>query len=163
MGRSGSTINRVTIAGLVGIILCLIGLNIYSFTSKPKTAFVKGTELFAEFQGKKELEARFTKSETEQQSMLDTLTLEIANLTNELTETPKSQDLQRQKTQKEQLYMELQNRFSQQNASQNQQYTEAIWKQINEYTLEYGKKHGYGLYQWEGQGKYVMDGSSHLA
>lgn len=142
MGRRTS---RRTIGGIVGIILVigLIGMNIYSLTSQPKMGYVKGTELFEDFKGKKELEAKFTKSEADQQSMLDTLTLEIADLTNQLTEQPNDEALKKKKSQKEQLFLELQQRFTQKNVTQNQQYSEAIWKQINQYTLEYGKQNGY--------------------
>ena len=131
------------ITALVIIIIALVGFNLYSLSTKPKLAFVKNTELFAEFKGKQELEAKFTASGTEQQSMLDTLTMEIAALTNKLTEAPENQKLLEQKREKERLFMELKNRFLKNNDLQQQQYTESIWKQINQYVLEYGEKHQY--------------------
>jgi len=134
--------NTIIIAAII-LVAILVGINIYSFTSQPKMGYVKSSELFEDFKGKKELEAKFTKSEGDQQSMLDTLTLEIADLTNQLTEKPNDQALKKKKSQKKQLFMELQQRFSQKNVNQNQQYSEAIWKQINQYTMEYGKQHNY--------------------
>jgi outer membrane protein len=144
MGRT-IRIGRATFGGIAVIVLLVgvLGWNIYQLNAQPKMGFVKGTELFEGFKGKKELEAKFTKSEADQQSMLDTLTLEIADLTNQLTERPNNKDLQAQKGQKQQLHRELQQRFSQKNMAQNQQYSESIWKQINQYTLEYGKQNGY--------------------
>lgn len=123
--------------------IVLIGLVIYSINAQPKTAFVKGAELFEGFKGRQELDAKFTASGTEQQSMLDTLTMEIADLTNQLTEKPNDKELSLQRQKKQLLYRELQQRFTEQNSTQNQQYTEAVLKQINQYTLEYGEKHGY--------------------
>jgi outer membrane protein len=108
-----------------------------------KTGFINSQELFAEFKGKKELEAKFTQSEVEQNSMLDSLTLEIASLTNQLTERKNDKKLQVQKEQKEQLYLELKRRFTYSNTTQNQQYTESIWKQINQYAMEYGEEKGF--------------------
>lgn len=135
--------SRAIIIVAIILIAILAGINIYSLTSQPKMGYVKGGELFEGFNGKKDLEAKFTKSEVDQQSMLDTLTLEIADLTNQLTEKPNDKALIKKKNQKEKLFLELQQRFSQKNSSQNQQFSEAIWKQINQYTLEYGKQEGY--------------------
>jgi outer membrane protein len=144
MGRR-IKIGKKTFGGLAVIILILgvLGWNLYQISLQPQMGFVKGSELFEGFKGKKELEAKFTKSEVDQQSMLDTLTLEIADLTNQLTEQPNDKTLKKKKSQKEQLYRELQQRFSQQQVAQNQQYSETIWKQINQYTMEFGKQHGY--------------------
>ena len=133
----------ILLAIVIVLNLVLIGLTIFSLNSSPKTAYVKANELFEEFKGKQELEAKFTANGTEQQSMLDTLAMEIASLTNQLMEQPNDQALQSQKRKKQLLYRELQQQFTEQNSNQNQQYTESILKQINQYTLEYGKEHGY--------------------
>ena len=134
---------NILLLSVMALNIFLIGLVMFSMSSQPKTGFVKGAELFEGFKGQQELNAKFTASGTEQQTMLDTLTMEIANLTNQLTENPDDKELSLQRQKKQLLYRELQQRFTEQNSTQNQQYTEAVLKQINQYTLEYGEKHGY--------------------
>jgi len=119
-------------------ISALIGGIVYN--AIPKTAFVDNQRLFQEFGGKKELEQRLEQAAHAQQAALDSLGLQIKSL-----QVAAQQDEQAAKR----MFL-LQRNYQQQEQEQqmdyqqkSQEYTEAIWKQISQYTIEYGESQGY--------------------
>lgn len=119
-------------------ISAMIGGGVYN--AIPKTAFVDNQRLFQEFGGKKELEQRLEQSANAQKAALDSLGLKIKSL--QMAAQSDEQTAKR-------LFL-LQRSYQQQEQEQqiayqqkSQEYTEAIWKQISQYTIEYGKDQGY--------------------
>ena len=120
------------------------------YLQQPKTAFVDNQRLFDAFEGRKELEARLEQGAQAQQVALDSLKLQVLQLessasTNSTT-AQRYRQLQRHYQQQQQL---AEGRYQQ----QSRDYTEAIWKQISRYTLEYGEQAGYDyIFGTAGQG-----------
>lgn len=131
----------------IGISCLLAGL---IYLQIPKTAFVDNHQLFEAFQGRKELENRLEKKFNECKSNLDSLALKIQSIQNVTTKDEATM---------QQLYF-LQQQYAKQNQThqelyqvKSQEYTEAIWKQISQYTLEYGAQNGYDyIFGIAGQG-----------
>lgn len=108
-----------------------------------KLAYVNTTMLYDGFTLKKELEEKYSKVQLARQNLLDSIKFKIQYLSLKgagMTEADKRQadELQRSYLYKEKEYAEA-------NAATAQQYSDQIWKQINQYVDDYGKKQGYDL------------------
>lgn len=116
----------------------LIGGIVYN--SIPQTAFVDNQQLFDAFQGRKELENKLQQESNVQKAELDSLKLQIQALQQQASvdETIR-QRLNKMAQQYQRMNQEYQSHYQQ----KSQEYTEAIWKQISQYTLDYGQSRGY--------------------
>ncbi|WMX16221.1 OmpH family outer membrane protein [Aureispira sp. CCB-E] len=124
----------VLLLGLCALIGGAVYINI------PKTAFVDSQQLFDHFQGRKELESRLEQESNQKKAVIDSLGLQIQAL-QELAKTDESVllRLQQMLQQYQQMNQEHQGFYQ----YKSQEYTEAIWKQISQYTREYGEEHSY--------------------
>ena len=106
----------------------------------PSIAYVDAAQLFEEFEGKKELQQRLEQVTRQQQQQLDSVQLQLKAL-----EQAAQQDatLQTRWMQVQQYYNSLQQQQQAEYYQKSQEYTTAIWKQINQYTQEYGEQYGY--------------------
>lgn len=128
------------------------------YVSIPKTAFVDNQRLFDAFEGKKELENRLEQASNQRKAALDSLGLQIQSMqqlaaTDEQAATRLQGMLQRyqQMSQEQEGYYQY----------KSQEYTEAIWKQISQYAIEYGESSGYDyVYGIAGTGS-LMYGKPH--
>lgn len=128
----------------IWLIVVMFGISAFIggivYNSIPKTAFVDNRRLFAAFEGKKELENKLEQEANQKKAIIDSLGLQIKAmqaLTNPDDETKKRFfALQRRY---EELNYEQQGSYQQ----KSQEYTEAIWKQLSQYTIEYGESKGY--------------------
>ncbi|BDS15666.1 OmpH family outer membrane protein [Aureispira anguillae] len=128
----------------IWILIPVIGVNVLIgtivYNTIPKTAFVDNQQLFDAFQGRKELENKLQQESNARKSALDSLGLQIQVLQQQRTiDEITQQRLNRMMHQYQQTNQEYQGHYQQ----KSQEYTEAIWKQISQYTLEYGKSKGY--------------------
>lgn len=107
------------------------------------TAYIDLEVVFAEFNGKKEMEAAFMNGNDSQRVKLDSMAIEIkamnARLTNENGSQAAFADLQA----KQNFYVKKANEFSEQSSFQESQITEKIWSQINQYVYDFGESHGF--------------------
>lgn len=137
-------------------ISALIGGWVYN--SIPKIAFVDNRKLFESFEGRKELEQRLEQESNLNKGKLDSLGLRIQAIEKQLqpddTTLKYLYTLKQQYQQSSQVY---QGNYQQ----KSQEYTEAIWKQISQYTIEYGQSKGYDyVFGIAGQGT-LMYGKEH--
>lgn len=106
----------------------------------PKIAYVDAALLFQEFEGKKEMEQQLEQLQKGQKQQLDSISLQLKALEamaqKEDSNRARWMDLQ-------QYYNTLNQEYQAQQYQKSQEYTQAIWKQINQYTQEYGKEQGY--------------------
>ncbi|MCH2044428.1 MAG: OmpH family outer membrane protein [Saprospiraceae bacterium] len=121
-------------------ILVSISIGLYLYSQLPKTAYVESQTLFEAFDGKKELENQFKNDNGKKQAKLDSLSLQIQALQRIATQDNEAKNkmhlLQQQ-------YQQLQQEYQGHYQYKSSEYTEAIWKQISQYTIEYGKANGY--------------------
>lgn len=120
---------------VVGV-CALIGVVVYNCI--PKTAFVDNQRLFEAFQGRKELEERLEQEFNQRKLSMDSLGLNIRAL-----QARASMGEQPQLQAMIQRYQQMQETQQQEYQYKSQAYTEAIWKQISTYTIEYGEVHNY--------------------
>lgn len=110
------------------------------YNAIPKTAFVDNQELFNAFQGRKELENKLEQASNAQKATLDSLGLQIQALQQQSS----IDDLGKQRlSQMMQRYQQMNQEYQGYYQYKSQEYTEAIWKQISQYAIEYGQAHGY--------------------
>lgn len=130
---------KSTIA-LIFVLAASIAVAALVYVQIPTIAYIDAAQLFEEFEGKKELQQRLEQVTREQQQQLDSVKLQLKAL-----EQAAQQDaaLQTRWLQVQQYYNSLQQQQQAEYYQKSQEYTTAIWKQINQYTQEYGQEHGY--------------------
>lgn len=123
----------------------IVGLTIvayFSFTQRANTAYVNLSEIYNDFEMKKELEKQLENVHQKRKFFLDSLGANIQAMmpTVEKTNDPGIQ-LKLEQSQRE--YMIRQKQFEEDNANTTQMYQEQIWKQINQYINDYGETHDF--------------------
>lgn len=111
-----------------------------TYNSVPKTAFVDSQQLFDSFQGRKELESNLKKESNKRKAVLDSLGLQIKSMQQTVQNNPITKRRLQNMIQQYQQMAQEQERYYQ---YKSQEYTEAIWKQISQYTKEYGEENSY--------------------
>ncbi|MEL6866459.1 MAG: OmpH family outer membrane protein [Bacteroidota bacterium] len=138
------------------LLLASLAVNVWLMQTQTKTAYVEVGRIFGEFNGTQEMEAVFTKTKTQRKALLDSLSISIKYLQTQFGEQ-KSQAVLAKLQEKEQSYIQLSNEFSAEAQQQDQQYTEQIWTQINQYLLEFGEEKGYDyIYGASGNGSLMF-------
>ncbi|HXA01110.1 MAG TPA: OmpH family outer membrane protein [Cytophagaceae bacterium] len=150
---------KKTIIPLLNIALILFGvallLSCGGNNNDTKTRYIITSKIFKEFKGTKELEKKFVALQDKQKYILDSLGLEIQTL--EKFSRSNSGILFKKK----QTYDQLSAQFSQSNQEQYKQYSEGIWKQINQYLNDYGKEnHLSYIYGADGTGSLMYADST---
>ena len=154
--------HHILLALLIGITMLNLVLNIYTVQKIPKTAYVQNDQVFSQFKGKIELEQRLFKEEQQQKTLLDSMELDLKVIQNKLTEDKNNVELKQVFYDKGKLYQELKRNYQEKIQQQSQQFTSEIWKQINQYTLDFGKNNNYSyIYGVNGTGS-MMYGKQHL-
>lgn len=115
----------------------------WSLRSSKKIAYVNTTLLYDGFKLKKELEDKYSKVQLARQNLLDSIKYKIQYISIKgpgMTGEEKQliTDLQRS-------YLYKEKEFADENAATVQQYSDQIWKQINQFVDDYGKKNHYDL------------------
>ncbi len=114
---------------LIANLLILGGIGYYAFSVRNrKAAFIVNQRVFSEFLGKKELEKKLNDLRTRNNKSVDSLTTLIRLSNNQMAVGTYQEGIDNIKLMEEQL---------------SSQYTADIWKQINQWVNEYGKKKGY--------------------
>lgn len=125
------------------VILAIAFCVFLTLRSSKKIAYVNTTQLHESFNLKKELEEKFSKVQLARQNLLDSIKFRIQYLSIKGAALSEQEKLQVNDMQRSYLYKEKE--FSDENDATMQQYSDQIWKQINQYVNDYGKKQGYDL------------------
>ncbi len=125
-----------------------------SFNSK-KIAYVNTISVYDGFKMKKELEDKYKKVQLTRQNLLDSIRFKIEYISvkgKDLTDSDRSQINELQRS-----YLYKEKEFNSNNEATGQQYTEQIWKQINQYLEDYGKENNYDIiFGANGQGNIMF-------
>lgn len=121
----------------ISILAVIIGLTaIYLSLGQTDTVmYVSSPRLFEEFTGTKELSRRLDNMRIYQKQQIDSLEQLAASYQQE-------EKLQRYGTTVSQL-REAEQLFAEENQMRSNEFTKQIWKQLNQYTQEYGEEQGY--------------------
>lgn len=146
---------------LLIIIMLLITSFLFSafyIKKSEKIAYLKNTELYNNFELKKELEQKLLVVQNARKSILDSLMLQL-KITSQQVDYNKGKDqsevqlFQRQK----QSFLIKEKEFDEDNKRLAEQYSQQIWKQINQYISDYGKENGYAfIYGASGDGSIMF-------
>lgn len=130
-----------SVLGLISL-FCIVVWGVYKIMM-PQIAYVDNTRLFAEFKGKKDLEARLKSSEGKYKLELDSLQIRLY-ATNERFQTNQNNKALQDTLWQLKRLLDEKNEYYKQNLSvQIQQYDSQVWKQINQYVKEFGLQQGY--------------------
>lgn len=131
------------VAGFI-IISGLIVIVAVMYSNQKKVAYVELGEVYNDFQLKKELEAKLEKVQQTRQSMLDSIAMDLESMARKLDMQKMNDEEAIEKFEAvKQDYLMKQRIFSEDNSSATDQYTEQIWKQLNQYVKDFGQTHGY--------------------
>jgi outer membrane protein len=126
-----STIKFITVKNLTMFSLLLLGVSCTNKESEVR--YIITSKVFNDFKGTKELERKLQALQQKQKYILDSLALEIKSLES-LSKNEEAVQKRRD------VFNQLSSEFTQSNQEQQQQFTEGIWKQINQYVADYGKE-----------------------
>lgn len=134
---------------LIGIAMFGTATSFYLYATRSKLAYVNLTKLYNEFELKNQLEQQLNVVQQVRQKTLDSLELGLNALSRNLSVMNQQTDSKifnltaGEFDTRKQEYMYRQKSFSEDNAALTQQYSEQIWKQLNQYVKDYGEAHGY--------------------
>lgn len=116
--------NALTVLNLV-LVVALAGYIFLKPSPSGRNAYVMNQRIFAEFKGKIELETKLNELRNTHKKQLDSLALLISQ------------------PDQAAMYQESARVFALKEQELSDRYTADIWKRINQYVAEYGKKEGY--------------------
>lgn len=121
----------------------------FIYAKQPRLAYVNLDKVYNDFEMKKELEKKLTTVQDMRKRQLDSLELGLNILSRTLQNFEMSgnkKGLEERMPEFEMLrqeYLQKQQAFEQDNQAMTQQYSEQIWKQINQYVKDFGKNKNY--------------------
>jgi outer membrane protein len=134
------------------LILLLVAMYLLYKGNKMKTAFVKNADLYAEFTLKKELETKLATVKNQRKTILDSLVLQLKLTATTLQNSKDENEIKKFQINK-QAYLMKEKEFNEDSDRLAEQYSDQIWKQINQYVSDFGKENGYSyIYGATGDG-----------
>jgi outer membrane protein len=132
-------INKKNILMLILWIAVLVSIFLVIKFSHKKIGFVQNDLVFTEFKGKKDYEKILFNDQQKKKNILDSIAIEINLLRSKSINTQNEFLIKN----KEDLYTKIKQEFVQSDNESYNKYMEEIWKQINQYIMEYGKENNY--------------------
>ncbi|MCW3071742.1 MAG: hypothetical protein JWO44_1632 [Bacteroidetes bacterium] len=130
---------------LAGLVLIVVsGFTGFTMKSKSAIAYVELETVYNNFKMKKELEAKLTNVQQMRKNILDSLKIQLKALSYSI-KSEKDEEAIHSYQVKKQEYLAKQQSFEEDNQATTQAYSAQIWKQINQYTKDYGKSNGYTM------------------
>ena len=126
----------------LGAIALLIVL--FSFVQKDeKIAYVELQKVFQDFEGKIELEKRLQQSEWGAKLYVDSLTLQIKQLTNLDAGAKANKKVEDEIVRLKQQIESIEQQAYQVHTQKSNEFTDQIWAQINQYVRDFGEENDY--------------------
>lgn len=131
---------KISIVGLSIVIAFVTIISIYAFTKTKKIAYINTNELFNSFKMTREIDKEVKKVEEIKQHVLDSLADGLKRIQSGIVKV----DEQRFSF-LTQEFMIKRNQFADEISRMKQSNVEKIWKQINQYTADFGKQENYDI------------------
>ncbi len=129
--------NQTSICILFGLtILCSCG-------TKPKIGFVNNLELFDGFSARKELQMKLDKEFNQGKTEIDSLVSDLEYDQTRLRTVSVSDKEKETLFIKREYVLKRKQEFDYSREARNKEYTDQIWKQINDYVFQYGEENGF--------------------
>lgn len=122
------------------VIIGFIAVAFYVNSKQRKIVFVKVGELYTEFEMKKELESTYLTVQKGRKQQLDSLELELKLLSRKIDTDGEKKNLVEAFDERKEKYLMKKKQFEEDDAMMQQQYSDKIRKQLNQYVSDYGKE-----------------------
>lgn len=135
--------NKIVFFGIIFNVI-IAAVVVIIFFQQPKTAFVDINKIYNDFTLKKELEVKYNTVSEKRQSILDSLKMTLTLLSKKIDPDAKKQTKELdQFNYMKQEYLLKERKFTEENQTLSNQYSQQVFNQINQYVQDYGKEHGY--------------------
>lgn len=135
-------INIITSA-VISLILTLLVFFYFKYNEN-KMAYINISEVYNKFEMKKEFESRFLTVVNGRKHLLDSLEINLKIIASKL-ENKSIKNLENEFEFKKEAYFLKKQEFEEDNELMQNQYTENIMKQLNQYVQDYGKEKHYSF------------------
>lgn len=133
----------ITSASVVLIVALIFS---FSIKNNQSIAYVDLSQVYNEFDMKKELEANLLKTQNARKLVLDSMELHMNTLANRIRSSNSKTEQEEGYTMFERIrtsYSEKKENFDSDNANTLDAYNKQIWKQLNQYVKDFGKENKY--------------------
>ena len=129
----------------IGVLSLLLSVSVLIFQpGRKKVAYVQMQSVYEGFQLKSELESQLKETEKARQFIIDSLKLQLHQMTLTLQSMEKvDTSMLRMYNLRQQFLNAQEVQFAEDNQALASEYTDQIWGQINQYTRDYGTESGY--------------------
>jgi outer membrane protein len=138
--------NAKKITILSAAIILTVGITSFSLVKKEKDkiAFVELNRVYLDFTMKKEMEAKLQLIQEKRKVIVDSLELELRMLAGKIeSKNVQSESELNLFSHKKQEFLEMRNRFDEDNLETAKRFDEQVFAQINQYVKDYGEKNDY--------------------
>lgn len=133
-------IKKITLAVTVILIIgCLMSFMSFGHL---KVVYVNTYSVYNEFKLKKELEDKLKRTQLTRKVLLDSLRVKIQMASIKLDRSD-DRTFYAQLDKMKEGYYTKEKQYAEDNALQSQQYTDEVWKQLNQYIKDFGSEKGY--------------------
>lgn len=133
--------NRLQLIFNIVIVSLVIAVPVFLFFQNERIAYVNTSEVYNDFQLKKDLELKLKDITQARKIIADSLKLNLQMLANSMdqknVEAVNKFNLMREQ------YLQKEKQFKEDNENLVQTYTDQIWKQLNQYIKDFGVSHNY--------------------
>jgi outer membrane protein len=127
------------------IVLCIsIAALAFSLLHSSKAGYIDNAQIYNSFTLKKELEAKLNTIKMARKSLLDSMIVDLESMA-EKTQLQNDRKLNEQFEILKEQYLQKKQQFEEDNEALADQYTQQIWKQLNQYIKDYGQKNNYKI------------------
>lgn len=153
-----------TTSGYIAIIALLIAVTTAAmfYKNKTKSGFVIISEVFNEFELKKEMAAKYEVTRNARKKILDSLQIDLSVLSRRLQSGQPSNEDKDLFERKRIDYGQKSQMFDEDNRQMSQQFDEQIVKQLNQYVADFGKEKHYDIIYGNTTNGSIMYGTDEL-
>jgi outer membrane protein len=136
--------NKILIALTVVVIALLVSV-IYLFTKKEKIVYVDSVRLFEEYKMKQDFQSKIESRKTSYKKYLDSSKLDLKVRYESMVKRKVKEGSKEafEYVKAEQLFFMKEKEYNDDIETISAEYTTQIWKQLNQYTKEYGELNSY--------------------
>jgi len=127
------------------VVLAVAPVLIYHTCFQPKMAYIDIPKVFAGFEMKKELQAKYKDTETARAKLLDSLSFDLQRLSAKVRAEKENKELMYEFDAQRQDFFKRKKQIEEDNAVLSNQYDKQILEQMSQYVMDYGKSKGYDL------------------
>ncbi|MCD6067949.1 MAG: hypothetical protein K0S33_2775 [Bacteroidetes bacterium] len=136
---------KVYSIGIGAVVVLALGLYFLLRNDSNKIAWVEVNKVYNEFDGKKELDAKFMKAESARKKIIDSLELDLKLIFNQLQISPENKEKNILFETKRSYFLNKKQELEEDSENMQANYYEQIVNQINQYAKEYGIEKKYSV------------------